>query len=60
MTVVADPQRQLVVLTGGKFEVDLTWSQALLLGTLLREAFLEVEPATPLGRTYEPTSGRWR
>jgi len=59
MTVVADPHRQRVVLRGEKFEVDLTWSQALLLGTLLREASVEAEPATPIGLRYEPKIGRW-
>lgn len=51
-----------VVLSGvdgsGWYELELSWSQALNLGSLLQQASHEIEPPAPTGRTYEPVAGR--
>ena len=60
MIVEADRTKHQVTIRGDRgTEITLSWSAALLLGTLLREASVEAEPATPSGRTYAPTAGRW-
>lgn len=45
-------------MTGKAFEVELTWSQALNLGTLLIEKSGEVEPVAPPGKSYRPVTER--
>jgi hypothetical protein len=60
MIVIADRLRNLVTIHGDRgTEITLTWSAALVLGTLLREASVRAEPAPALGKCYSPTSGRW-
>ena len=51
--VTTDPKRQRVVLRGERFQLELSWSQAALLATVLNEKSREVEPVLPFGRTME-------
>ena len=58
MTVTVDPERNEVVMTTASgTTMTLTWSAALLLGTLLREASVEAEPIIAPGKCYAPTLG---
>jgi hypothetical protein len=60
MIVIADRLRNLVTIHGDRgTEITLTWSAALVLATLLREASVTAEPAPAPGKCYSPTSGRW-
>ncbi len=43
---------------GGWYEIELTWSQAALLSTMLNECSREIEPVLNFGRTYCPTTER--
>ncbi len=58
MEVTIDRLRERVLMTGKAFEVELTWSQALNLGTLLIEKSGEVEPVAPPGKSYRPVTER--
>jgi hypothetical protein len=58
MTVTAIPERGEVILTRASgATITLTWSGALLLGTLLREASVQAEPVMPAGKHYAPSVG---
>ena len=55
MTVTVDPeQNEVLMTTANGTTITLTWSAALLLGTLLREASVEAEPALVPGKRYSP------
>jgi hypothetical protein len=59
MDVKVDPANHRVLLNtdqGG--QITLSWSGALLLGTLLREASLDAEPQ-PKGKTFSTSVSRW-
>ena len=51
--VSTDPKTQRVLLRGERFQIELTWSQAALLASLLNEASRQLEPLLPFGRTME-------
>jgi hypothetical protein len=53
MLVTVDRDRQRVIVTGERFQVELTWSQADLLGALLNEKSRELMPVLK-GKTYSP------
>lgn len=59
MLVTTDRERQRVIVTGERFQVELTWSQAGLLGALLNEGARELMPVIP-GKRYEPACERDR
>jgi hypothetical protein len=60
MTVTTDTIRNEVTIEGeAGSRITLSWSAALLLGTLLREASHEAEPQLK-GKTYAPTTERAR
>ena len=58
MTVRIDRVKQRVIVTGERFEIELTWSQAGLLGSLLNEGAREIQPVLNFGRRYEPATER--
>lgn len=61
MRVEADRTKHQVTLHSDfGSRIVLTWSAALLLGTLLREASVAAEPPARPGRTYTPTTERDR
>lgn len=60
MIVRTDTRKKHIVLTGERFEVRLTWSQALALGSLLTHHSREIEPPARPGRTYTPAVERER
>lgn len=61
MTVLTDTQKHQVTIHGDHgTEITLTWSGALVLGTLLREASIQAEPTALPGRTYAPAIERDR
>lgn len=60
MVVRTDTSKKHVVLTGERFEVRLTWSQALALGSLLTHHSREIEPPARPGKRYEPAVERDR
>jgi hypothetical protein len=61
MIVEANKATHQVILRGERgSEITLSWSSALLLGCLLKEASVQAEPASPAGRTYEPSVERAR
>jgi hypothetical protein len=59
MLVTADRKRQRVIVTGERFELELTWSQAGLLGAILNEKSRELMPVVP-DKRYEPAIERDR
>jgi len=58
MVIKADRNSKRVLLVGERFEVALTWSQALNLGSLLIEQSAEVEPELK-GKTFSTSMSRW-
>lgn len=60
MVVKTDSAKKHVVLTGERFQVSMTWSQALALGSLLVAHSRHVEPPARPGRTYRPAVERDR
>lgn len=58
--IKTDQNTKRVILRGNRFEVQLTWSQALALGSLLVAQSRHVEPAALPGRTYCPSTERDR
>jgi hypothetical protein len=58
MLVTINRERTRVLLTGNGYEIQLTWSQAALLATLLNEKSREIEPARPPGKVYRPAVER--
>jgi hypothetical protein len=61
MIVEANKATNQVILRGDRgTEITLSWSAALLLGTLLREASIEVEPPALPGKSYVPATERAR
>jgi hypothetical protein len=61
VTVTADNVKNEVIITGDAgSRITLSWSSALLLGCLLKEASVHAEPASPAGRTYAPATERAR
>jgi hypothetical protein len=62
MRVEADRTKHQVILRGDRgTEITLSWSGALLLGTMLRQASVQAEPSAPRpGRTYCPSTERER
>ena len=43
----------------GAYRIELTWSQALNLGSLLIAESRLIEPPPPSGKCYSPKVGRW-
>lgn len=60
MIVKTDQLNKHVVVSGERFEVRLTWAQALALGSLLTHHSREIEPPARPGRTYLPSAERDR
>lgn len=60
MIVSTDIKKNHVILRGERFQVSMTWSQALALGSLLVAHSRHVEPAARPGRTYSPATERDR
>jgi hypothetical protein len=58
--VKTDNTKKHVILSGERFQVSMTWSQALALGSLLVAQSRFVEPAPLPGRTYCPSVERDR
>jgi hypothetical protein len=58
--VKTDPDSKRVIVSGERFEVALTWSQALNLGSLLVAHSKHVEPPAPSGKSYSPSIERER
>jgi len=59
MRVEADRTKHQVTLhSESGTEITLSWSSALLLGTLLREASVAAEPPARPGKSYRPISER--
>jgi len=55
-------ERRRIIISGmdgnGFYEVQLTWSQAALLATMLNEASHAIEPQLNFGKTYTPVCER--
>lgn len=60
MQIKTDSINKHVILQGERFQVSMTWSQALALGSLLVQHSRFVEPAPLPGRTYCPSVERDR
>lgn len=60
MVVTINRERNRVVLSGNRYEICLTWTQAALLATMLNERSREIEPPPPPGRVYRPAIERDR
>jgi hypothetical protein len=60
MVVKTDQGSKRVILKGNRFEVQLTWHQALALGSLLVAHSQHVEPPARPGKRYEPAVERDR
>lgn len=60
MIVTTDQGSKRVIVTGERFQIALTWSQALALGSLLVAHSQHVEPPALPGRTYCPSVERDR
>jgi hypothetical protein len=61
MIVEADRTKHLVTIRGDRgSEITLSWSNALLLGCLLKEASVEAEPEVLPGKSYAPSTERAR
>jgi hypothetical protein len=58
--VKTDPDSKRVIVSGERFELALTWSQALNLGSLLVAHSKHVEPPIQAGKTYRPAVERER
>ncbi len=59
MLVTTDRERQRVLLKGSGYQIELTWTQAGLLGALLNEKSRELMPVLN-GKTYSPATERDR
>ncbi len=60
MHVTTDQTKNIVILRGERFQVSLTWAQALNLGSLLVQKAEEPEAIALLGRSYCPSTERDR
>lgn len=60
MIITTDQGSKRVIVTGERFQIALTWHQALALGSLLTYHSREVEPAARPGKTYSPSIERDR
>jgi hypothetical protein len=58
MIVRIDRVKQRVLVKGERFEIELTWSQAALLGVLLNDGARQLEPVLNFGKRYEPAIER--
>lgn len=60
MLVRTNSETNHVVLSGEGYEITLTWTQALNLGSLLVQKAEEAEPVPRSGRSYCPATERDR
>jgi len=58
--VKTDNANKHVILSGERFQVSMTWTQALALGSLLVAHSRQVEPPALPGKRYEPAIERDR
>lgn len=58
MQVLTDVTRNQVILRAEGNEIQLSWAQALNLGSLLIKKAEEAEPPARPGKTYAPTAER--
>lgn len=58
--ITSDQDNKRVIVTGERFELSLTWSQALALGSLLTHHSREIEPPALPGKCYQPAVERDR